>query len=171
MFYTELSTARLKLRKPILQDAPSVQFLRTDPGVNFFVNRPPAETREKAVTFIEKIRAQIEAQKVHYWSITVGKKNAMVGAISLWNFSENKLTAEVGYDLHPDFQKQGMMSEAIEAVINYGFDLLNLNKIEAFTHHENVNSIKLLTKHGFVLESGRRDDHNKHNRIYSLKKS
>lgn len=171
MLYSEINTARLKLRKPILQDAPAIQFLRSDPTVNFFVDRPAAETKEKALAFIQKIRAQIEAQEVYYWSITVGDKNTMVGAISLWNFTENKLIAEVGYDLHPDFQHRGIMSEAIQAVIEYGFDFLNLQKIEAFTHYENVNSVTLLAKHGFVLEPNRIDEHNRNNRIFSLKKS
>ena len=68
----------------------------------------------------------------------------MIGTISLWKFSEDKKTAEVGYDLNPVFHNKGIMTEALNCVLKYGFTQLQLDKIEAYTHKENQASRKLL---------------------------
>lgn len=69
----------------------------------------------------------------------------------MWNFSKNKKTAEVGYDLDPEFQSKGIMSESLKMIIDFGLKKLKLDKIEAFTHAENESSKKLLEKNGFRL--------------------
>ena len=63
----------------------------------------------------------------------------------------NKI-AEVGYDLNPIFQRKGIMSEALNKVINFGFNELGLDNIEAYTHIQNENSKKLLEKNGFIVK-------------------
>ena len=67
----------------------------------------------------------------------------------MWNFSSDRKTAELGYDLLPEFFNKGIMSEALQQVILFGQETLKLNTIEAYTHQDNSNSIKLLEK--FIL--------------------
>ena len=67
--------------------------------------------------------------------------------------------------LHPDFQAKGIMNEALLAVIKFGFEIMKVNTIDAEVDPNNIPSIKLLQRNGFVLT---REAPN--TVIYSLKK-
>ncbi len=169
--FPEIETERLVLRQLIPSDAAVIQFLRSDPEVNKFIVRPTAETLEDALAFIKKVNTGIENNENIYWCIANKlAPSKMLGSISLWHFSEDKLTGEVGYDLHTDSQAKGIMTEALKAVLNYGFKDLQLQTIEAYTQFENKASIKLLKKQGFNLLPDRKDEGFPKNIIFSLKK-
>lgn len=93
----------------------------------------------------------------------------MIGSISLWNFSDDRQFAEVGYDLHPEFQGKGLMTETLKLVLEFGFERLKLNSIEAYTQNNNQPSIKMLVNNGFVLVEGKTDPSNSDNCIYQIK--
>ncbi|WP_262485638.1 GNAT family N-acetyltransferase [Chryseobacterium wanjuense] len=88
----------------------------------------------------------------------------------MYNFSEDRKVAEVGYELLPDYHRQGIMSEALNTVVNFAFNELHLHEILAMTHQSNENSKSLLLKHDFVLEEGREDEGFPENLVFSLKK-
>ncbi|UPS91946.1 GNAT family N-acetyltransferase [Bizionia sp. M204] len=167
--FTEILTKRLRLRKLTHSDWEAISFLRSDPDVNKFVKRAPAETQEKALAFIAKICQAIETNSSLYWVITEQGHNQMIGSICLWNFSEDRKKAEVGYDLHPNSQGKGIMNEALKAIINFGFNSINLKSIEAYTQKNNTASINLLECHGFKLVVGKQDADNLKNAIYALR--
>ena len=77
------------------------------------------------------------------------KTKTFVGTICLFDFSNEKSSCEIGYELMTKFQGQGIMKEAAEKVIDYAFQALQFQKIVAFTHNANRNSAKLLTKFNF----------------------
>jgi len=164
--FSEIKTERLLLRHLKQTDWEMISYLRTDKEVNKFVKRPTAETKGKALEFIAKISDGINKQNLYYWSIT--HNLTMVGTICLWNFSEDKKTAEVGYDLSSKFQGKGIMSEALKSVLNFGFHNLNLSIIEAYTHKKNESSKKLLKKNNFKLIKGKSDEYNKDNIVYKI---
>lgn len=93
----------------------------------------------------------MEADEAVVWKIYSVIYKLAIGTICLWNFSETKKEAEIGYDLLSNFQGKGFMSETMQAVIKYGFNTLNLDAIEACTHKENIGSVKLLEKYEFKL--------------------
>lgn len=168
---SKIKTERLLLRELKQTDWDVISYLRSDTDVNKFVKRPGAESKEKALEFISKISTGIKKQNIYYWSITEKSNPKMIGSICLWNFSEDKKTAEIGYDLNPEFQQKGIMNEALKSVLIFGFKNLNLETITAFTHKENLSSKKLLEKNKFKLMQERKDSHNKNNIIYEIKKS
>ncbi|KAB8155890.1 GNAT family N-acetyltransferase [Kordia sp. TARA_039_SRF] len=168
--FIEIATERLLLAKLQKTDWEMVSFLRTDENVNKFIQRPTAETKEKALQFIERIHKNIENQDSYYWKITEKGNATMIGAISLWNFSKDRKAAEVGYDLSPKYQGKGIMSEALQNVIAFGFQNLNLDLIEAYTHYQNESSKTLLKRNGFRLVEGKKDADNTTNIVYELKK-
>jgi ribosomal-protein-alanine N-acetyltransferase len=61
--------------------------------------------------------------------------------------------AEVGYMLHPDFRKKGIMQEALTAIIEYGFTQMNLHSIEAVIDPRNKASETILVRNNFVKEA------------------
>ncbi|WP_298508869.1 GNAT family N-acetyltransferase [uncultured Kordia sp.] len=168
--FPEIQTERLLLKRLGNADWEIISFLRSDKTVNEFVKRPSAETKEKALAFIEKINNGIDNQLLYYWKITEKDASEMIGSICLWNFSEDKKTAEVGYDLHPKHQGKGIMNETLKGIIEFGFQKLNLDLIEAYTHRQNESSKKLLKKNGFTLIEGKIDPDNADNSVYELKK-
>ena len=166
--FPEIKTERLLLRRLKYSDWEIISFLRSDKIVNKYVDRPSARTQTEANDFIKRINNNFETSKSFYWCISKCDNNEMIGSICLWNISEDQKTAEVGYDLCPNFQGKGIMSEALKSILTYGFNNLNLEKIEAFTHFENESSRRLLVKNNFILIEGRTDDDNKNNVIYVI---
>lgn len=166
--FPTLETSRLSLRRLEVRDWRQISFLRTDPQVNRFVQRSSAASQEKAIAFINKIGQGFEQGNMYYWCICQQVDPVMLGSICLWNFSDDRKTAETGYDLHPEFQGKGIMQEAMEVVLDFGFGVLQLDTILAFTHHDNVPSRKLLERNHFQFLESRQDAHNKDNVIYKL---
>lgn len=171
--FPELSSQRLVLRNIQEPDWETVLYLRSDETINKFIERPEdRKTRNEsdAKKFIEELHQNLENNKSIAWGISLKDEPKIIGSICLWNFSSDKKTAEVGYDLNPEFQGKGIMSEALNLVIAYGFKKLHLVKIEAFTHQKNESSKKLLEKNGFKLMKNRKDADNANNLIYELTK-
>lgn len=63
------------------------------------------------------------------------------------------------------------MQEGLRSILDFGFNELNLDFIEAFTHRENESSKKLLEKNGFLLVEKRKDEDNPDNIIFAIGKS
>ena len=167
--FPELETDRLLLTRLKTSDWKMISFLRSDQEVNKFVKRSSAATQEEALEFIQKINHSIDHQHSYYWKIAERNNDQMIGSICLWNFSEDQETAEIGYDLSPDYQGKGIMHESLCRIIEFGFQNLNLEFIEAFTHYKNEPSKKLLENNGFKLVPGKKDEDNYDNIIYKLK--
>lgn len=165
----EIECERIVLRELLISDASEILFLRSDSGVNKFVKREAPENLNEASEFIRRIRNEIESSKIYYWSIALKSQPKMIGSICLWKISDDRKSAEVGYDLHPDFQKKGIMDEALQAVLKFAFQTLYLNHVEAFTHFDNQSSTKLLERNSFIKDENRFDEKNSDNRIFILK--
>lgn len=169
--FPELDTSRLKLRQLVNTDDQKVLLLRSDPQVNEFLVRPRQKDINEARAFIAKINNGIKENQWIYWAIELQDTMGIVGTICLWNFSDDKLAAEVGYELLPDKQGKGIMNEALEAVIEFGFTSMGLTTIKAYTHRENQKSTHLLLKKGFILDKNQKDNENENHDVFVLVKS
>jgi [ribosomal protein S5]-alanine N-acetyltransferase len=162
-----LTTERLILRQLSIDDQQNIFALRSDIDINKYLDREPSKTIEDAITFINKINDNVQKNNSIYWVITLAKTKTFVGTICLFNFSTEKNNCEIGYELLTKFQNQGIMKEATKKVINYAFQTLQFQKIVAFTHYANQNSVKLLTKFNF-LQSQETDKENSAFNIFTL---
>lgn len=78
----------------------------------------------------------------------------IIGRCGIHNWNADHFRAEIGYNMiEENLKRKGFMSEAIEAIIAYGFRELNLNRIEALVAPGNVPSIRLLQKNNFIQEA------------------
>jgi ribosomal-protein-alanine N-acetyltransferase len=148
-----LTTKRLLLRQLQLADDKAIFALRSNIQVNADIQRPLPNNIYDARYFINSINEGIGNREWLYWAIILKDTKQLIGTICLWHFSNNNTMAEIGYELHPDFQGLGLMSEALQTVIDYGFITLQLNTIEAYTQPGNTKSIRLLMKHDFIQDS------------------
>lgn len=163
-----LETERLILRQLNLNDTKAIFGLRTNKEVNQFITRNTPKNLAEARAFIDMISNLVANNNGIFWVIESKQNNLVLGTIGLRHFEVDENYAEVGYELHPDFQERGFMSEALQEVLNFGFDKLNLKTIEAFTHKNNIASIALLEKHSFVFQPERREEEFENNRIFKL---
>ncbi|PCH66465.1 MAG: GNAT family N-acetyltransferase [Bacteroidetes bacterium] len=163
-----LTTERLTLRQLKDTDNFAISSLRSDDRINKYIDRPKQTNLDQAKAFIVKIKDGIKQNKSIYWVVCLRDDPNLVGTICLWNFSDDKTCAELGYELTQYSQGKGLMDEALKCVLNYSFHTLGLNKIEAYTHKDNVSSTRMLIKNNFKQAPDRIDLDNSNNLIYYL---
>ncbi len=165
----KLETERLVLKSINENHAEDILKIRSNAEINKFLKRIPLQTNYEALSFILTIKKRVENKETIFWGISLKNQPELIGTICLWNFSEDLKTAEVGYELLPNYHRKGIMSEALKAVLNFGFNELSLNEILAFTNKFNENSKSLLIKNNFTLEEGRVDEGFPENLVFSLR--
>lgn len=147
-----LKTERLILRKLSLDDAEEIFSLRSDEEINKYLDRPKANKIDDAIEFINKVNIAIANDRSIYWVICFKNNPQLIGTICLWNLNEGENKAEVGYELLSNFQGKGIAGEALSKIIEFGLITMQLDKIEAYTHSENIASTNLLKKFKFVRD-------------------
>lgn len=103
-----------------------------------------------------------------WWAITLTGFNELIGACGFYNRQPSHRKAELGYWLLPKYWRQGLMQEALQSIILYGQQTLNLHRIEAYVETENEASSQLLRRLGFQHEGTLEDTEIKHGRFISL---
>ena len=144
-----LTTERLTLRQLVINDEQEIFILRSDGEINKYLDRQRSNTIDDARDFINKVNENINKGNSLYWAITLSDKNILVGTICLFGFADENYKCEIGYELLTKFQRQGIMKEAVEKVIDFALNTIRVKKIEAFLHRDNQRSIKLLEKFSF----------------------
>jgi ribosomal-protein-alanine N-acetyltransferase len=89
------------------------------------------------------------------WGITLraaGGSGQLIGTCGYNGLDPDNRRAEIGYDLHPTYWRQGIMTEALHAILGYAFDALDLHRVEAVTAPANTASVSLLKGLGFSYE-------------------
>ena len=156
------------LRRLVPEDRKALFILRNDEQVNRYIQRNRMSSETEATAFIEKIWSNGDRGPDTYWAICLNTQPGLIGTICFWNFSEDRKLAELGYELFPAFQGRGLMSEAVKAVLDYGFKDLALTSIEAYTHRANLRSKKMLAKFHFRYLPHKVDPDSDNIEIYSL---
>jgi len=145
ILFPTLTTERLTLRQLSLKDEHEIFILRSDSEINKYLDRQMSNTIDDARNFINKVNEN----NLLYWAITYSNKDNLIGTVCLFSFSEENNKCEIGYELLADFQRQGIMKEAIEKVIDYAFNIIKAKIIEAVSHMDNKSSLNLLEKLSF----------------------
>jgi [ribosomal protein S5]-alanine N-acetyltransferase len=147
--FPNISTNRLNMRQLSVSDENEVFELRSDKRAMEFLGRPLTFSIEDAKQFIKKINSGISEEKWMYWGLSLKDNPKLIGTICIWNILSAENRAEIGYELHPDFQGNGLIQEAIEKAIQYGFETMELSEIDACLNFKNIKSLKILEKHHF----------------------
>ncbi|GAA5085123.1 GNAT family protein [Chryseobacterium ginsengisoli] len=166
----KLETERLQLKEINESNVDDILKIRSNEIINQFVQRISPKNNYDALQFILTIKERTQNNETFYWGISLKDQPNLIGTICLWKFSEDRKIAEVGYELLPDYHRQGIMSEALNAVIDFAFNDLHLQEMVAMTNKFNENSKGILLKHNFLLEEGREDEGFPDNLVFSLKK-
>jgi len=152
-----LRTARLLLRPLGPQDAEAVFAMRSHPVVQRYGSHPPWTERQTAVDYIEtNIRAMADGVHAQF-AIERREDAAVVGTCTLHELSAQCRRAEIGYVLLPPEWGRGYANEAATALLDWGFDHLDLNRIEADVDPRNTQSARALERLGFAREGHLRE--------------
>jgi [ribosomal protein S5]-alanine N-acetyltransferase len=150
--FPNLETNRLNLRRLNSADVDEILALRSNPEIMKFIPRPLIKTKGEALEFIATMDAAIDTNTLINWAITTKEDDKLIGMIGFYRMKPENYRAEVGYILSPEFHGKGIITEALEKVIQFGFEEMGLNSIEAVIDPENFGSEKVLLKNNFVKE-------------------
>jgi len=171
-----LHTDRLILKEITDKDATELFNMRSNPEIMKYVDRPAPNSINDILELIERMRVMKTKGEGISWGIfKKDNPDLKIGNIGLFRIIAEHYRAEIGYMLAIEEQQRGIMYEAMQAVLQYGFDVMNLHSMEANINPENIGSQKLLEKAGFVREAYFRENYYFNGRfidsaIYSLLK-
>ncbi len=148
-----LETENLILRQISPDDDHEVFEIRSNPETMKFIPRPLAETIEDAQKFILECNTSIEKNDLINWAIAKKEDNKLIGMIGFFRMQPENFRGEVGYILNPNFHGKGIMKEALEKALHYGFEVLNFHSVEAVIDPRNSASERILQKTGFAKEA------------------
>jgi ribosomal-protein-alanine N-acetyltransferase len=154
-----IDTSRLLLSKTTIANAQALYLLRKNEDVMRYIDRPRPNSIEDIIALIEKMQGRLDTGDGIEWGLTHKEKNRYIGTISFHRIIHEDFRAEIGYLMDPAFHGQGLMQEAVQAVLNYGFHNMGLHSVEAHVAPENIASHKLLERCGFAKEAYFKQNH------------
>src|SRR3990167_4315485 len=123
----------------------------SDPEVSRYILAHIPTNLEEAKSEVLYCRNLFYTKRGIFWTLAERKTNLMIGAIGLYINTMHR-RGEIGYDLARAHWGHGIMTRAMETVIQFTFQTLDLVRIEAVTLHNNAASISLLKRLHFQAE-------------------
>lgn len=148
--FPTLETDRLVLRSLCLDDAPGLHAIYSDPEVTRYSAR--SRTLEAVRARLQGVLDGAALGTSIRWGLTLRGRDALVGAAGFWRWDKTSSRAELGYELARAEWGKGLMTEALRAIVRFGFDVMDLHSAEASVDPRNVASIRVLEKIGFRQE-------------------
>lgn len=153
---TELTTDRLILRPPHMTDAPCIQQLINYPEIiRNTLTIPYPYPDGGAEAFIQSVQENHEKNPAFIFAIVHKAENQLIGVIGL--HIKPFESAEVGYWLGIPYWGQGYMTEALQALIKFGFETQKLNRIYGTYFVFNPASRRVMEKCDMVYEGTLRE--------------
>ncbi len=148
-----LHTPRLVLRELVAGDAPALFAIHADAAaMRWFGADPPASVMQVEQLIAAFAAARLQATPATRWGVVRRSDGALLGSCGLFRWNRSWQSAGLGYELARSAQGQGLMSEAVKAVLQHGRLSLQLERVDATVHPDNAPSIALLERLGFVRE-------------------
>lgn len=147
-----IRTKRLTLRAAKMSDAEDLYEYSRDPAVAKHVLWDAHTSIHQTRAYIRYLIRQYKNGQPSSFVISITETGKVVGTIGfMWIQQENR-SAEVGYSLSRAYWNQGIMTEALTALLDFGFLKLNLNRIEAQHESDNPASGRVMAKAGMSFE-------------------
>jgi len=147
-----LETDRLILRKMRLEDAQDMFEYASDPEVSRFTLWDYHKTIEDSLAFLSCVLKGYEEHQIENWGIVYKENGKFIGTCGYFFWDIEHARAEVQYALSRAYWGKGLMPEALNAVIAFGFTTMNLNRIEAKCIVDNAASERVMQKASMHFE-------------------
>jgi len=154
----ELNTNRLIIQEVTWDDLDDIFILESSPEIDEFntlgIPDDKNVTREHLRPFIGDQKAEV--RKKYCWTIRLQATGEFIGLAGMTVTADRFKMGEIWYNLMPSHWGNGYATEVAKRLIRFGFEILNLHRIEAGVAIENKRSIKVLEKAGMTIEGIRR---------------
>ncbi len=154
-----ITTTRLVLREFVTDDWSDVLAYQCDPRyLRFYpwTNRTEAEVRDFVLMFMNQ---QTEHPRRKFQlAITLLNTGRLIGNCGIRHKPENDWEADIGFELAPEYWGQGYATEAVLAIIDFGFRELELHRISSWCIADNAASTRMLERVGLRLEGRLREN-------------
>ncbi len=147
-----LETKRLILRPITLDDAEDIFEYARDSTLKRYTTWQTHETLKDSVAFIRGVVRNYRQYQPAPWGVIHKDDNKLIGTFGFCHLAPKYQRAMVGYVLAPKYWGQGLATEALKEIIDFGFNQLDLNRIEAICSDVNVPSSRVLEKAGMKME-------------------
>lgn len=151
-YMPDLETPRLRLRKLTMRDAQDIFAYSRDPQVAKYVLWDAQTSLADARAYLRYMLRKYRMGEPASWGIEWKASRQIIGTIGFMWIQRENAAAEVGYSLHRAYWNQGIMTEALQELIQYGFGTMNLNRIEAQHETQNPASGAVMRKCGMTKE-------------------
>ena len=147
-----LETERLILRKVTWDDLEDIHTYASNEEVTKHVTWETHRTLADTKAFMEFALTQYENEQIAPWGIQYKENGKIIGTIDFvsWQVSHN--VAEIGYVLSQDYWGKGIMTEAAKEVIAFGFNHMDVVRIQARCFVDNKGSARVMEKSGMSFE-------------------
>jgi ribosomal-protein-alanine N-acetyltransferase len=156
--FPTLETPRLVLRQIVAEDLPVMFRIQSDREVVRYFGRPADASPEDTQKRLELILTGVRECSSIRWALTPRDSGELVGSGGFWRWDKAHRWAEIGYELLPSHWGKGLMPEALVAMIRFGFERMELHRVEANIDPANVASRRVLEKLRFVCEGVKREN-------------
>jgi len=147
-----VETERLVLRKLNLEDANDYFEFASNPLVTTYTWWDYHQSLEESVKYIKQVNEKYNTREAFHWGIVDKETNKIIGRTGYVSIDRFHERVEIGFALSCDYWNQGIITEATKPLIKYGFEVLELNRIEARCNTENLGSEKVMIKLGMQFE-------------------
>lgn len=139
-----LETKRLILRKPQPDDINDIFEYASDETVAHFTRFDPHKSKEETKMFLITVNQKHLNKTDLVLLLELKDEKKIIGSISFQNILEDSERAEIGFALSKKYWSRGLMSEAFNKMIEFGFKKIKFNRLESFCNIENIRSNRLL---------------------------
>lgn len=147
-----LETDRLILRKVTLNDVEDMFSYGSDEDVSKYVTWETHQSLSDTKEFVEFILNQYKMGKIAPWGIEHKESGKFIGTIDFVWWEPKHKSAEIGYVISKEFWGKGLTTEAAKGLISFGFEKMDLVRIQARCFLENIGSKRVMEKTGMSLE-------------------
>jgi len=147
-----ITTSRLILRELTNQDVTVLHEYWSDSDVMEYLSLDSFTSIQESLDMINIVKNLYGDNQGIRWGITIKDSGKVLGTCGFHNFKSEHHRVEMGYELGKEYWSHGIMTEALQAIVHYGFDTMKYNRIEAFVNFGNIRSTTLLEKNGFKLD-------------------
>lgn len=156
--YPVLLTERLRLRPLKLDDVSDVFEYASNPVIATYTVWEPHKTIQDSTLFVQSVLNQYEKVGMAAYGVELKAEARIIGTCGFIMYDELNHKAELAYALSPKYWGKGFALEAAEVWVQFGFEQLGLNRIEAGCHAENDSSERVMKRIGMRYEGTLRKD-------------
>ena len=166
--FPQIETSRLVLRKIKPSDANDLFSFMSD-GETLKNNlMSPHKKIAETDKLIKNLTKQYDRKREIRWGVTIKGSAAIIGTTVFYNMHPMEFQTEVGCVLAKQHWSGGIMTEALAAIITFGFDKMAFNRITSFILPDNIGAIRMVKKVGFREEGLLKECKYSNNRFYDL---